>query len=81
MVAELREYDKRPLYAQGSNNRLWDPSYAEGDDYWTTFRTGNENADLTTDVRASASFLDSKIGDGGILNTMYPSTLFNIRRR
>ncbi len=78
MVDSLREYDSRPLFAQGSNNRLWDPSYAEGDNYWTTFRTGKEADDLSTDVRGSISHVDSK--QGGILNTIYPNTTFTYER-
>ncbi|MBN1782311.1 hypothetical protein JW948_14350 [bacterium] len=73
MVGGLRAHDGRPLYAQGSNNRLSNPSYAEGDDYWTTFRTDVEKPDLSSDVRASVSFLDSKLGEGGIINTLPPS--------
>lgn len=76
MVSDLSSYDDRPLYAQGSNNRLWDPSYAENDNYWTTFRTSKEKQDMSSDVRGSVSFLDSEIGDGGIINTRYPSTDF-----
>lgn len=78
MVADIRAYDSRPLFAQGSNNRLWDPSYAEGDDFWVTFRTGKENDDLSTDVRTSISHLDSK--EGGLLNTVYPSTSYTYER-
>ena len=34
--------DQRRMYAQGSNNRLWDPSYAEGDNFWLVlFMDGN----------------------------------------
>ncbi len=40
IVAALRAYDNRHLYAQGSNNHFTAPSYAEGDDYWTTTMTG-----------------------------------------
>ena len=74
MITGLRAHDSRPLYAQGSNNRLSNPSYAEGDDYWTTFRTDVEQKDMSSDVRGSISFLDSKLGEGGILNTRPPST-------
>ncbi len=74
-VDRFRAHDPRPLYAQGSNNRLWDASYAEGDDFWVTFRTGSEQPDFSTDVRASISHLDSE--EGGILNTRYPSTRWN----
>lgn len=75
MVSELREHDPRPLYAQGSNNRLWDPYYAEGDDYFVSFRLKKDMGDNSTDIRTSMSFLDSK--HGGILNAQYPSTSFN----
>ncbi len=78
MVAEFREYDDRPLYAQGSNNLLFNPSYAEGDDYWTTFRTAKSREDRSSDVRASISFLDSK--SGGIINWAYPSTMWNYEK-
>ena len=76
LVDYLRAYDPRPLYAQGQNNRNWDPSYAEGDDYWASFRTGPWMADGSTDARLSMSFLDSK-GEGGLLNIRYPSTTIN----
>jgi hypothetical protein len=72
MVRDFREYDDRHLYAQGSNNWLSDPMPADGDDYWTTFRTGKEKPDCSTDVRASSSFTDAE--QGGILNTFYPSS-------
>lgn len=78
MVAQLRDYDPRPLYAHGSNNRLWDPSYAEGDDFWVSFRTGKEAPDLSTDIRGSISYVDSK--EGGILNTVYPNTKFTFSK-
>jgi hypothetical protein len=71
MVDAFRARDTRHLYAQGSNNRGGNPSFAEGDDYWTTFRTAPEKADGSSDVRSSISFLDSK--GGGLINSMYPS--------
>lgn len=77
MISNLRDYDSRLLYAQGSNNRNWVPSYAKGDDYWTTFRTGKETYDLSTDVRSSNSHFDAK--EGGILNTFYPNTTFTYK--
>jgi hypothetical protein len=76
LVDTFRAYDPRPLYAQGQNNRNWDPSYAEGDDYWAGFRTGPYQADGSTDARLSMSFLDSK-GEGGLLNIRHPSTTIN----
>ncbi|PXA04204.1 beta-galactosidase [Coraliomargarita sinensis] len=33
-VRHFRFLDPRKLYAQGSNNMHWNPSYAEGDDFW-----------------------------------------------
>ncbi len=39
MVAHYREIDPRRLYAQGSNNMHWNPSLAEGDDFWVTCKT------------------------------------------
>ena len=76
MEAEIRVRDSRPLYAQGSNNRLWDPSYAEGDDYWRSFRSGPYTEDGRYDGRMSMSYLDSH-GEGGLLNSRYPSTTVN----
>ncbi len=75
MVSHLRGRDARHLYAEGSNDFLADPSLASGDDYWTTMRTGKEQADHSTDVRGSFSFADSK--DGGIINGSYPNTMRN----
>ena len=75
MVDELKGHDSRPLFAQGSNNRLWAPLYAEGDDYFVSFRSKADSGDNSTDIRTSMSFLDSK--HGGILNAKYPSTTYN----
>jgi hypothetical protein len=79
MVADIRAHDARPLYAQGSNNRLWDPNYAEGDDYWRSFRTGPYMEDGSTTARMSMSYLDSN-GEGGLLNSRYPSTTVNFNK-
>ena len=40
LVAHFRQIDPRRLYAQGSNNVHWNPSLAEGDDFWVTCKTG-----------------------------------------
>jgi hypothetical protein len=79
MVNFFRYYDDRPLYAQGSNNRNWDPSYAEGDDYWASFRTGPYMKDGSTDARLSMAFIDSN-GEGGLLNVRHPNTTINFDR-
>ncbi len=39
MVAYYKQIDPRRLYAQGSNNVHWNPSLAEGDDFWVTCKT------------------------------------------
>jgi len=36
LVKDFRNADPRRLYAQGSNNMHWNPSFAEGDDFWVT---------------------------------------------
>ena len=40
LVARFQKRDPRHLYAQGANNMHWQPSYAEGDDFWVTGKTG-----------------------------------------
>ena len=39
LVAHYKKIDPRRLYAQGSNNDHWNPSLAEGDDFWVTCKT------------------------------------------
>jgi hypothetical protein len=39
LVSHFKEIDPRRLYAQGSNNVHWNPSLAEGDDFWVTCKT------------------------------------------
>jgi len=39
LVAHFKNIDSRRLYAQGSSNMHWDPSFAEGDDFWVTNKT------------------------------------------
>lgn len=76
LVDYFRSYDDSiRLIAQGSNNFGGNPSQAVGDDFWVTFRTANEKEDCSTDVRTSISFVDAK--EGGLLNTLYPSTAYN----
>jgi hypothetical protein len=42
LIARYRERDPRHLCAQGSNNKHWDPSFAAGDDFWATAKTGKQ---------------------------------------
>ena len=39
LVAHFKNIDPRRLYAQGSSNMHWDPSFAEGDDFWVANKT------------------------------------------
>jgi hypothetical protein len=67
MVAYFKEIDPRRLYAQGSNNMHWAPSFAEGDDFWVTGKTG-----ATLPVRGS--FFSGDYPNGHIEHRP-PSTL------
>ena len=42
MVEYFKKIDPRRLYAQGCNNMHWAPSFAEGDDFWVTCKTGKK---------------------------------------
>ena len=53
MVAHFKKTDPRHLYAQGSNNMHWEPSLAEGDDFWVTCKTSK-----TLPLRGSFFILD-----------------------
>lgn len=67
MVAYFKEMDPRRLYAQGANNMHWLPSFAEGDDFWVTGKTGK-----TLPVRGS--FFSGDFS-GGHIEHRLPSTL------
>ena len=54
LVAHFRHLDPRHLYAQGSNNMHWNPSLAEGDDFWVTGKVAKGRLPL----RGSFSHLD-----------------------
>ena len=49
LVAHFKKIDPRRLYAQGSNNMHWDPSFAEGDDFWVTAQKLQLNMDRFAD--------------------------------
>lgn len=70
LVARFKQRDPRRLYAQGSNNMHWNPSYAEGDDFWVTCKTGK-----TRPVRGA--FYVGDMSGGGHIYARPPSTLFN----
>jgi hypothetical protein len=59
LINEFRHLDDRHLYAQSSNYEFGAPKLADGDEYWTTFRTrhGGEG-----NVRGSYSHADKPLG-------------------
>lgn len=72
IVSHFRKVDPRRLYAQGSNNMHWNPSLAEGDDFWVTCKTGK-----TQPVRGSFSLLDFPTAH---IDFRPPSTLVDYRQ-
>lgn len=72
LVARFQKRDPRHLYAQGANNNHWQPSYAEGDDFWVTGKTGK-----TLPVRGA--FFPGDMSGGGQLYKEPPETLFDYR--
>lgn len=70
LVARFKKRDPRHLYAQGSNNNHWNPTYAEGDDFWVTHKTGK-----TLPVRGT--YFSGDMAGGGYIYTQPPSTLVN----
>ena len=70
MVAHFKKIDPRRLYAQGSNNVHWNPSLAEGDDFWVTGRVEKKAKPL----RGSFSLFDYP---NAPIETYPPSTMFD----
>lgn len=68
LVAHFKELDPRRLYAQGSNNMHWDPSLAEGDDFWVTGKVGDD----VLPIRGSFYLHDYAYGS---VETFSPGTL------
>jgi hypothetical protein len=63
MIQTMRERDgHRRLFAQGSNNFYSDPTLAEGDDYWTSFRVRKEPGGPAFNVRGSYADADGANG-------------------
>ena len=58
LVAHFKAVDPRRLYAQGSNNMSWEPSFAEGDDFWVTAYGSGE----VKEVRGSYAAVSSTKG-------------------
>ena len=63
MVTHLRGLDSRHLYADGSNNVLWDPHYQATNDFWPSARTKTPaSGDRSVPVRGSYYFMDGYDG-------------------
>lgn len=70
LAARFKQRDPRRLYAQGANNMHWQPSYAEGDDFWVTGKTGK-------DLPVRGAFFPGDFNGGGPIYNDPPNTLFN----
>lgn len=71
-IAALKEYDPRPLYTMGSNNNIGYAPPREVSDFFVASRTPSNGDTTSTHTRLTHAFVDSR--EGGILNTMTPST-------
>ena len=77
LVAHFKKADPRRLYAQGSNNMSWEPSFAEGDDFWVTAYGSGE----IKEVRGSYAAVSSTKGiDKPHIEYFPPSTLHTYNR-
>ncbi len=75
-LEDFRAIDNRHLYSQGSNNDLGWKGPKEGEDFYITCRVGGGEG-FTTHTRTSFSFADAD--NGGILNSVRPSTADDFR--
>ncbi len=73
LVNYFRDGDPRRLYAQGSNNMHWNPSFAEGDDFWVTGKVEKDAKPL----RGSFALQDMPIAP---IESYPPSTIFDFSR-
>ena len=55
LVSHFKTVDPRRLYAQGSNNMSWEPSFAEGDDFWVTAYGSGKIKEVRGSYASSAS--------------------------
>ncbi|MFY0654016.1 MAG: beta-galactosidase [Cyclobacteriaceae bacterium] len=67
LVENFKNIDSRRLYAQGTNNMHWEPSFAEGDDFWVAAKT-------TPKMPVRGSYFHIDFANGHIEN-FPPSTL------
>ena len=73
LVAHFKKTDPRHLHAQGSNNMHWEPSLAEGDDFWVTGKVEKDARPL----RGSFSLADFP---GAPIESFPPSTMFDFSK-
>ena len=79
LVDSLRRFDRRHLFAAGSNNALGFNGPLPVEDYLTTCRIGQQDPNsFETHTRASFSFADAY--DGGYLNHVYPNTTMDFSK-
>lgn len=70
MVDYFKKIDPRRLYAQGSNNIHWNPSLAEGDEFWITGKVEKK----TKPLRGSFALFDFP---NPPIESLPPATLFD----
>ncbi len=74
-ILALKAYDNRPLYTMGSNNNIGYVAPRECSDFFVAARTPFAHDTTLTHTRLTHAFADSR--DGGILNSLTPSTEVN----
>jgi hypothetical protein len=72
LVARFQKRDPRHLYAQGANNMHWQPSYAAGDGFWVTGKTGKS-------LPVRGAFFPGDFPGSGHIYSQPPSTLVDYR--
>lgn len=75
IMLDLIDIDGRPLYTMGANNNIgyiWPREYSE---FYLAVRTPSDGDTILTHTRLAHGFVDSE--EGGILNSVTPSTTIN----
>lgn len=75
IIKELKRKDNRLLYSMGANNNIGYVGPGEYSDFHIAARTPYKIDTILTHLRLTHAFVDSR--DGGILNTVPPSTMVN----
>ncbi|MBN1997013.1 beta-galactosidase [candidate division KSB1 bacterium] len=75
IIVTLKEKDNRPLYTMGSNNGIGYVGPRPCSDFHIAARTPFAQDTMLTHTRLTHAFVDSR--DGGILNSLRPSTTVN----